>query len=122
LDKKYRVVFLGLKVNKENFRQNMTGLGVRPSTIEQMIKKAPIVIKGEMRLGDARKYADAIQDAGGKVQIQEHGLFENTRSNNKSLEITPLGQFTMCPECGHKQLKENTCEKCGFVFKKKNNG
>jgi len=114
--KKYRVVFLGLLEGEEDFVRTMSRLGVPHSTAEQIIQKAPIVLKGEMTLGDARQYADAIQLAGGKVNIQEHGLFQETKRVHKSLDIEPLENFTMCPECGYKQLREDACVKCGFVF------
>jgi len=114
--KKYRVVFLGLLEGEEDFVRSMSRLGVPPSTAEQIIQKAPIVLKGEMTLGDARQYADAIQLAGGKVNIQDHGLFQETKRVDKSLDIEPLENFTMCPECGYKQLRADVCVKCSFVF------
>jgi len=117
MDKKYRVVFLGLFESKADFVQRMSMLGVPPVTVEEIVQRAPVVIKGDMTLGDARQYADAVQDAGGKVNIQEHGYFEETKRINKPFDIKPLENFIMCPECGYKQLKAEACEKCGLIFK-----
>ena len=117
MDKKYRVVFLGLFKGKADFVERMSMLGVPPATVEEIVQRAPVVIKGDMSLRDARQYADAVQDAGGKVNIQEHGHFEETKRINKPFDIKPLENFIMCPECGHKQLKAEACQKCGLIFK-----
>ena len=116
MDKKYRVVFLGLNNDEENFKQGMSGFGVTPSTIERMIKKAPIVLKGEMTLGDARRYADAVFQAGGRVRLQAHGLFNEPMRNSKPPDIKSFGKFTMCPQCGYKQMKAVFCKRCGFLL------
>ena len=118
MTKKYRIVFLGLFESEEDFKLSMSRLGVSPEAIEQMIQRAPIVIKGEMTLGDARQYADAIQYAGGRVNIQECGVFEEPDQINRPFEIKTLENFTMCPECGFKQLKAEACVKCGHIFSK----
>ena len=102
--------------SKEEFKLRMSRLGVSPATVEQIIHNAPVVLKGNLTLGDARHYADAIQAAGGRVNIQEHGLFEEPERINRPLDIKSLENFTMCPECGFKQIKAETCAKCGFVL------
>lgn len=117
MDKKYRVVFLGLFESKADFVQGMSMLGVPPAIVEDILQKVPVVLKRDMTLGDARQYADAVQDAGGKVNIQEHGHFEETKRINKPFDIKPLENFIMCPECGYKQLKAEACLKCGLIFK-----
>lgn len=118
MNKKYRVVFLGLLESRENFTQKMSRFGVSPTTVEQIISRTPVVIKRDMTLRDARDYADAIQYAGGRVNIQEHGVFEESEPNEKSFDIAPLANFIMCPQCGYKQLKDVACVKCGMVFVK----
>lgn len=118
MNKKYRVVFLGLLEDRENFIQKMSRLGVSQTMIERIISKTPIVIKRDMTLGDARHYADAIQYAGGRVSIQDHGVFEEASHNERSVDIAPLENFIMCPQCGYKQLKDRACVKCGMVFMK----
>jgi hypothetical protein len=117
VDKKYRVVFLSLVENEKDFHQEMSKLGVAPPMIEQILHKAPVILKGGMTLEDAKRYADAVQHAGGRVRIQEHDLFEEQNRTNRTFDIKPLESFTMCPECGFKQLKGEACVKCGLVFR-----
>ncbi|MEJ2725638.1 MAG: hypothetical protein P8175_13535 [Deltaproteobacteria bacterium] len=116
MDKRYRIVFLGLLKGSEEFAQAMSGAGVKYRVIDEMIQKAPVVLKGGMTLREARTYADAVQDAGGRVIIQEHGFFEEPPQLRNEGGIKPLEEFTACPECGFKQLKARACAKCGFVF------
>jgi hypothetical protein len=116
MNKKYRVVFLGLIEREEDFTSRMSRLGVSSEAVQQIIQRAPIVLKRNMTLGDAREYADAIQYAGGRVNIQEHGFFEKPDRINRLFDIKPLENFTMCPRCGYKQLKEKACVKCGFLL------
>lgn len=113
MTKKYRVVFLGLVGSEGVFREGMSKLGVAAATIDQIMHKAPIILKGQMTLREARQYAEAVQLAGGRVNIQEHGLFEEPE---RSFPVKPLENFVMCPECGYKQLKEKACVKCGYPF------
>ncbi len=87
------------------------------SVVGKMIEKAPVILKGDMTLGYARQYADAVQHAGGRVNIQEHGIFEEQNLSNRSFDIKLLDDFTMCPECGHKQLKAEECVRCGHIYK-----
>ena len=114
--KKYRVVFLGLVESREHFIKGMSRLGVSSTMTGEIINKAPVILKGNMTLGHARQYADAIQDAGGRVHIQEQGFFEEQEKFSRSVDIEPFDSFIMCPECGHKQLKAGACIKCGHVF------
>jgi hypothetical protein len=116
LDKKYRVVFLSLKGTLGNFKEGMSKLGVDAAIVDRVVQKAPVILKGDMTLGDARKYADAVFHAGGRVNIQEHGVFDQPMRSSKPLDIKSLGKFTMCPECGYKQLKAACCERCGFLL------
>jgi hypothetical protein len=120
--KKYRVLFLGLVGNEEAFRARMCKMGASMPTVDLMISKAPIILKGGMTLKEARLYADAVQLAGGKVNIQEQGLFEEPETMNRPLHIKPLEDFIMCPECGYKQLRERACVKCGHLFDRKTTG
>jgi len=118
VDKKYRIVFLGPLKGPVEFAQGMSGLGVEFTAVEEMIQKVPVVLKGGMTLREARAYAEAVQEAGGRVNIQEHGFFEEPRKLRQDVEVKPLEKFTECPECGFKQLKGSACVKCGFVFQK----
>lgn len=114
---RYRVIFLGLVESKDRFIEGMSRLGVSSETVEQVVNKAPVILKEGMNLGYARKYADAIQDAGGKINIKEHIFLGEPKEGDSAFEIEPLENFTRCPECGHKQLKVEACVKCGYVFK-----
>jgi hypothetical protein len=116
MDKKYRIVFLGLLEREEAFRERMSRFGVPANTAELILQKAPVVLKGHMSLKDARQYADAVQYAGGRVNIKEHGLLEESEIINRSVDIKPFENFVMCPQCGYKQLKEEACVKCGNPF------
>ena len=116
MTKKYRVLFLGLVGNEEAFKARMSKLGASIPTVDLMISKAPVILKGDMTLKEARQYADAVQLAGGKVNIKEHGLFEESETMDRSLHIKPLEDFIMCPECGYKQLRGRACVKCGYLL------
>jgi len=113
---------MGLVESEDNFKNRMSRLGVSSATIEKIIHSAPVVIREEMTLGDARQYADAIQHAGGIVNIKEYGVFNEPERFISSFHIQPLGNFTMCHECGYKQLKAETCVKCGSILNKRQNG
>ncbi|MBN2123742.1 MAG: hypothetical protein JW821_05595 [Deltaproteobacteria bacterium] len=113
MTKKYRVVFLGLLKGPDDFKQAMAGFGVPPATAETIIENAPMILKGEMTLGKARQYAEAVQSAGGRVNIQECGFFQEPERVNRRTDIKSLNHFTMCAQCGHKQPKAEVCEKCG---------
>ena len=114
MNKKYRVVFQGLTVEKDDFKADMARLAVPAEAVDMIIKKAPVVLKEGLTLADARRYADAVQEAGGRVMIQENGFFEESRRINRAVSITSFKEFTMCAECGFKQPKGEVCVKCGF--------
>ena len=116
VEKKYRVVFLGLAHGMEDFTAGMITLGVRVSMVEEMVRKAPVVLKAGMSLAQARTYAEAVQLAGGKVNIQDDGRVEVPSRSRRTAEIKPFEYFTMCPECGHKQPRGEACVKCGRSF------
>ena len=116
MDKKYRVVFLGLLESHDAFQVSMSRLGVPSATVEQIISSAPIILKGDLSLGAAREYADAVQHAGGRVNIREHGIMEGPRRFSQPVGVKSLQEFVMCPQCGHKQLRTSTCSKCGKSF------
>ncbi|MFH1351102.1 MAG: hypothetical protein ABII26_09190 [Pseudomonadota bacterium] len=122
MTKKYRVVFMGLLKDEEDFKHNMSRLGVSPETAELIIRRAPIVLQGNMTLGNARQYAEAIQDAGGRVKLHEHGFFEEADKISNPMPIKSFESFVMCPQCGCKQLKAEICIKCGFKLDEPVNG
>ena len=114
MEKKYRVLFQGLLEDKEAFKAQMIYLGAPPESVDRMIQEAPVILKGDLSLGAARQYADAVQEAGGRVMIQQHGYSEEPMRNNYSSSIATFKDFTMCPECGLKQPKGEICDRCGF--------
>ena len=106
------VVFLGLTVEKDIFFERMSRIGADPVQVSEIIKRAPIIMKHEMDSYSARRYADAVQGAGGRVVIRENGSTDEQRSTGRPVAIASFEDFTMCPHCGHKQPKGNVCEKC----------
>lgn len=112
MTKIYRVVFQGLVGGEKVFRERMEGLGVRPEVVERLLRSAPVEMKRDLSLRDARGYAEAVQDAGGRVSIREHGRVEEERRSERE-GIRSLEAFTKCPECGMKQLRKEACERCG---------
>jgi ribosomal protein L32 len=114
--KTYRVLLLGRIEEKQDFEEKMEKLGFSPESVRELIAKAPSALKVGQPLGEAREYAEAIQEAGGRVNIQEDGVSEEFNRLHPPIEIRSLQDFTMCPECGHRQIKAQACEKCGFVF------
>jgi len=112
--KKYRVALLGMTVDIEAFRENMAKLGVSGSALEKYVKKTPAVLKRDLRLEDARRYAEAIINAGGLVNIQETGQFPETKSSTTKVSMSFSQDFVLCPNCGFKQKKQNSCIRCGF--------
>ncbi|MFZ7112591.1 MAG: hypothetical protein ACOWYE_12985 [Desulfatiglandales bacterium] len=123
MDQRYRVVFLGLDENLETFYHRMARLGVSTPVVEQMLKSAPIVLKTDMALSEAQKYAAAVQKAGGLVRIQNNGLSgRKTTGAGRHPIIEPLESFTMCPQCGFKQLRAAACMKCGFLLEPERTG
>jgi hypothetical protein len=112
--KQYRVVFLGTMNDDETFRNNMARLGVSYTDVNKCIENAPVVLKRDLRLADARRYADAIIDAGGLINIQETGEIPEARFPAEKRISSPPQDFVLCPNCGFKQKKEDFCVRCGF--------
>ena len=114
MNKKYRVVFFGIALDTDVFRQNMAKLGVPDSTLDKYMKNAPVVLKRDLSLADARRYAETIINAGGLVNIQEAGEFLEIKSPAEKISIASNQDFVLCPNCGFKQIKEDFCARCGF--------
>jgi len=114
--KTYRIVLLGRIEEKQDFEEKMGKLGFSSGALRDLIEKVPSALKAGLPLGEAREYAEAVQEAGGKVNIQEDGVSNEAKRLHPPIEIRSLKDFTMCPECGHRQLKADACVKCGFLF------
>jgi hypothetical protein len=116
MDKTYRIIFSSLTKKKEYFKQQMLKLGVSEDNSEGIIKKSPVILKRGLSLRDARSYADAVIQAGGKVLMEiEKSAAEDSGEGGLSGVIS-LKNFTMCPQCGYKQLKTEKCIRCGLSF------
>lgn len=116
IDKTYKVVFSGLVKEEGYFKRQMLRLGVSEIISEGIIKKSPVILKKGLSFKDARTYADAVAQAGAKVLIQvEDSMVENCEEGGLSGVIS-LKNFTMCPQCGYKQLKTERCIRCGLSF------
>ena len=120
MPKKYRILFLDLSINEEGFKIQMAHLGVSPETVDIIIEKAPVILKEGLDSKSSTLYADAVRNAGGIVEIQEDNPAEKVVTH--AIAIAPFKDFTMCPECGLKQHKSKVCIKCGFKFRKIENG
>ncbi len=94
----------------------MLKLGVTTTAVNQALEKAPVVLKSGLSLGNSRAYADAVQNAGGRVAIREQASYEEAEPIERALDIKSFESFAMCPMCGHKQLRTKTCVKCGHAF------
>ena len=112
--KSYSVIFSGLNLPEDHFKSEMSKLGVQQEQIKRILEKAPVILKTGMSLWQAKKYSYAVIRAGGKVKIKAHGFNETGFMNDDGIGIEPLESFTMCRQCGYKQIKEATCVKCGF--------
>ena len=116
----YQILFLGMSVSKEDFKVQMAHLGVSSETVDIIIEKTPVILKEGLDSKNSILYADAVRNAGGIVEIQESDTAEKVATH--SITIAPFKNFTMCPECGLKQQKRDVCIKCGFRFRKIENG
>ena len=117
MSRRYKVIFLALQETEDFFKKKMSILGVIPEVSEEIINKAPVILKEHTSLEFLKKYAKAISEAGGKVVIRSINIGS---SDEDILNIEPLKNFTLCPQCGYKQLKKKACEKCGFSLRRDN--
>jgi len=117
MSKTYLVLFQGLTEKKDFFKTRMPSLGVSSETAETIMRKAPVILKSGMSAEKARRYATAFREAGAKVTIvQEHSDSEKSNIEYPLVSIPTFGDFTMCPECGMKQPRGKSCERCGYTF------
>jgi hypothetical protein len=116
MEKRYQIIFLDLLAGADDFKDRMLRFGVAQETSQKIIDKAPVILKQNLSLKDARSYADAISGAGGRVSIRDSGILEDDGRNDSWFNMVPLKYFTACPQCGYKQLKKAACIKCGLFF------
>ena len=117
MNKTYLVLFQGLTEQEDYFKNRMLSLGVSSETAETIVRKAPVILKSGMSAHKVKQYATAFRKAGAKVTIMlEHRDSEETSMGSPSISIPTFGDFTMCPECGMKQPRGKSCERCGYTF------
>jgi hypothetical protein len=116
MDKTYRIIFSSLTKEKGYFKQQMLKLGVSENISEGIIKKSPVILKRGLSLKEARSYADAVIEAGGRVTIQVESRKEEGCKEGGLSGVISLKNFTLCHQCGFKQLKTDKCIRCGFRF------
>jgi hypothetical protein len=114
MGKTYRIIFSGLVGDSESFKRKMLRLGVTGDVSEGIIKKAPVILKQGLSLKDARAYADALIQAGGKATMQAESRPQENQEKSTLSSVISLKSFTMCPQCGYKQLKTERCIRCGL--------
>jgi hypothetical protein len=112
----YRVVFLGLSEKEDAFKAGMEHFGITTSIAEEIIQKAPVVLKGGLTLSAAQRYGAAVKKAGGRVVIQSYRNSGIPSVRHPRASIEPMENFTMCPECGYKQHKTPHCLRCGSAL------
>ena len=114
MNKVYRVIFTGLLKSEEYFKSRISTLGVSPEDADKMLEKAPVVLKEAESLEYIEKYARAVINAGGNVDIQS--CDSESSLKNESRTIPGMSSFTQCPQCGLRQQKKELCVRCGFIL------
>jgi len=116
MTKRYCIIFQGVLAGHERFRQRMAALGASADVLDRMMSRAPLVVKDELTLGQARKYSELIREAGGKVAIYDRGWGEHLEHRmGHPWAVTHFERFTPCSRCGLKHLKGETCPRCGLM-------
>ena len=92
----------------------MSRIGVPEPALNKYLDNVPAVLKKNLRLPDARKYADAISSAGGIVNIQEMEKISERKISVDKIKKAYRQDFTICTNCGFKQKNGDFCIRCGF--------
>jgi hypothetical protein len=116
MSRKYRILFLGISVDEDQFRSQMGLLGVGSDSVNRIVRNSPVILKQDLTLEFAGRYANAIRKAGGIVEVRAQYL--PAKSPGPSISIASFRNFTMCPKCGLKQQRNHACVRCGFRFAK----
>ena len=111
MNKMYRIIFTGLLQTEEFFRSRITMLGISPQEADRILEKAPVILKEAESLEYVERYARAIINAGGNVDIRPCYPADSTETEPGL--IPGLSSFAQCPRCGHRQPKKKLCERCG---------
>ncbi len=110
--KMYQLLFAGLLGEEKKFREMMYHQGVRPSLVDQMLREAPIIVKQNLSLKAARKYAELLSAMGARITILDQ--FSQQDDEQDTEPPTPMSSFVPCPQCGLVQSNVNVCPRCGF--------
>jgi len=112
MNKMYRIIFTGLLQTKEFFKTRITMLGISPQEADRILEKAPVILKEAESLEYIERYARAIINAGGNVDIRAY--YSAGSAETEPGSIPGMSSFAQCPRCGHRQPKKKLCDKCGF--------
>ena len=111
--KMYQLLFAGLLGEEKKFREMMYLKGVRPSLVDQMLQEAPIIVKQNLSLQAARKYAELLSAMGAKITILNQ-VPKGEDGKEDTGRPAPMSSFVLCPQCGLVQSNGNICPRCGF--------
>lgn len=110
--KRYQLLFRGVAGDRDSFKAKMVQKGVREFLVEQMLIRAPVIIKQNLSMELARKYADSLARMGARVTILDQA------SPGKDVAAgsvpTPMSGFAPCPHCGLIQSQNDVCPRCGL--------
>ena len=109
----YKVIFTGLLQTEKYFKSRISRLGVSQEDADKILKKAPVVLKEAASFEYIKKYARAVMDAGGSVDIRSSDDSAGSLKTGPGM-IPGMSSFTQCPRCGHRQPKRELCVRCGF--------
>jgi len=113
MEKRYRLLFIGVAGDEGHFRAELQAKGVQDRLIDQMFELAPVIIKQGLSLAQARHYADMLRAMGAKITILDDQGAPRARQSKDAPLVTPMSEFVPCPQCGLVQPEGSVCYRCG---------